>query len=72
MMCCLQIGEVMGKITTSAYRDALPVTVAGALRNVIAHNYLGVSTDIMVDTLEFNIPVLRQQITALLSSFSAS
>jgi uncharacterized protein with HEPN domain len=47
MMCCLQIGETMGKITTTQYRDALPVALATALRNVIAHSYLGISAEVI-------------------------
>lgn len=68
MMCCLQIGETMGKITTSAYRSELPVALATALRNVIAHNYLGISPQVMIDTLEINIPELREKIRAMITA----
>ncbi|SEH07548.1 HepT-like ribonuclease domain-containing protein [Candidatus Venteria ishoeyi] len=62
MMCCLQIGETMGKITTPSYCEVLPVSLATALRNMIAHDYLGVSPEIIIDTLEINIPELKEKI----------
>jgi uncharacterized protein with HEPN domain len=65
MMCCLQIGEALGKIDSSSYKDNLPVRMAQYLRNLIAHDYLGISLDRMISTLETSIPELKIKIEKL-------
>ena len=67
MMCFLQIGEVLAKIVTPEYRDRLPVRVAQSLRNLIAHDYLGVAKERMISTIENSIPELKQEVQAILS-----
>jgi uncharacterized protein with HEPN domain len=68
MMCCLQIGETLGKIDTPSYKDDLPVRLAQSLRNLIAHDYLGISTDRMISTLEKSIPELKSKVEELVGN----
>jgi uncharacterized protein with HEPN domain len=68
MMCCLQIGEVMGKISNPSCRDLLPISLASALRNMIAHDYLGISPDRIAETLEISIPELKSKIEFILGT----
>jgi uncharacterized protein with HEPN domain len=65
MMCCLQIGEVMGKIRAPEYKDNLPVRLAQSLRNLIAHDYLGISPERMIEIIEISIPELKRKIEKL-------
>lgn len=67
MMCFLQIGEVMAKIVTPEYRERLPIRVAQSLRNLIAHDYLGVAKDRMIVTIENSIPELKRDVQSILS-----
>ncbi len=66
MMCCMQIGEAMGKLENEKLQESLPVRLSYALRNVIAHDYLGVSTDRIADTIKNSIPELKNLISKLI------
>jgi uncharacterized protein with HEPN domain len=66
MMCCLQLGETLNKLETPSLREKLPVSLAYAMRNLIAHDYLGINPDVIVATVENDIPDLRIQIKSIL------
>lgn len=66
MMCCLQIGETLNKLETPELREQLPVTLAYAMRNIIAHDYLGINPEVIVSTVENDIPLMRGQIEVIL------
>lgn len=70
MMCCLQLGETLNKLETPSLREQLPVSLAYAMRNVIAHDYLGINTDIIVATVENDIPGMRRQIESILDTMN--
>lgn len=65
MMCLLQIGETMGKLQDKNTVAALPIALASGLRNVIAHDYMGLSPRRIVDTLTISIPELKQSLQKL-------
>ena len=67
MMCFLQIGEVIAKIVTPEFRDRLPVRVAQSLRNLIAHDYLGVAKERMITTIDNSIPELKLEVQRILA-----
>lgn len=62
MMCCLQIGETLNRIQDAGIRETLPVNLAYGLRNIIAHNYLGLNPEIVAMTIEKDIPELKKAI----------
>src|ERR1035437_10373118 len=66
MMCCLQLGETLNKLEKSSLREKLPVSLAYAMRNIIAHDYLGINPDVIVATVENDIPNLRSQVESIL------
>ncbi len=66
MMCCLQLGETLNKLESSILREQLPVSLAYAMRNIIAHDYLGINPDVIVATVENDIPKMRSQIESIL------
>ncbi len=70
MMCCLQLGETLNKLESPSMRDKLPVSLAYAMRNIIAHDYLGINSDVIVATVENDIPDLYRQIGSLLEELS--
>jgi uncharacterized protein with HEPN domain len=65
MMCCLQIGETLGKLQSPEIRALLPVELAYGLRNIIAHDYLGINDTVIVDTLTADLPRLRRAIQSI-------
>lgn len=66
MMCCLQLGETLNKLESPSLRDQLPISLAYAMRNIIAHDYLGINSDVIVATVENDIPDLYRQIRSIL------
>jgi uncharacterized protein with HEPN domain len=67
MMCLLQIGESLSKIKEKEAAAKLPVGLAYKMRNVIAHNYLGVNLDMIKSTINNDIPELKKIISGLLA-----
>jgi uncharacterized protein with HEPN domain len=66
MMCCLQLGETLNKLENISLREQLPVSLAYAMRNIIAHDYLGINPDVIVATVDNDIPGLRSRIESIL------
>lgn len=66
MMCCLQIGETLNRIQDPVVRENLPVALAYGLRNIIAHNYLGINPEVIAITIEKDIPDLQVAINKML------
>ena len=66
MMCCQQLGEALNKIEDGGYRGQLPVALACGLRNVIAHDYFGVSLERVGNTIKNSLPELKVKIHALM------
>jgi len=66
LMCISQIGEIISKLEADEIVQRLPVKEANAMRNVIIHNYEGVSLRIMKQTLETSLPELEKTIQAIL------
>jgi uncharacterized protein with HEPN domain len=68
MMCLMQIGESLSKIKEEKFKDILPVNFAYRMRNIIAHDYLGVNLNIINETLKNDIPQLKKIILELIES----
>ena len=66
MMCCLQLGETLNKLENILIRQQLPVSLAYSMRNIIAHDYLGINPDIIISTIKNDIPGLHAQIEGIL------
>jgi uncharacterized protein with HEPN domain len=66
MMCCLQLGETLNKLENSSLREQLPVSLAYSMRNIIAHDYLGINPEVIAATVENDIPNLRNLVEAIL------
>jgi uncharacterized protein with HEPN domain len=66
MMCLLQIGEILGKIETPAYKKKLPVKSSVGLRNLIAHDYEGIDLSLSQRILEEDIPALKEVIEEIM------
>ncbi len=67
MMCLLQIGESLSKIKEHEAADKLPVGLAYKMRNVIAHDYLGVNLEMIKATINNDIPNLKIILNELLA-----
>ena len=72
MMCCLQLGETLNKLEIAVLREKLPVSLAYAMRNIIAHDYLGINPEVIVATDENDIPDMRCRIELILSELHDS
>jgi len=68
MMCCMQIGENLNKIENKLWADKLPVSMAYGMRNVIAHDYIGISLARVAVTIEKSIFELKDIINALIKT----
>lgn len=68
MMCLVQIGESLSKIKEKEAADKLPVSLAYKMRNVIAHDYLGVNLEMIKSTINKDIPELKKLAHELLES----
>lgn len=67
MMCLLQIGKSLSKIKEKEAADKLPVGLAYKMRNVIAHDYLGVNLEMIKATINNDIPDLKIILDELLA-----
>ena len=66
MMCCQQIGEILNKIENSAVAAKLPVQLAYRMRNIIAHDYLGIDIKQIALTIQNDLPELKIILNSLL------
>ncbi len=66
LMCLQQIGESLGKIEDSKMKIELEGKEASLMRNIIAHDYMGIKVSIVVKTLEISIPKLQSKIQIIL------
>lgn len=67
LMCLQQIGETLGKIKKPLWQALLETHQANAMRNVIAHNYLGIDPRIVLSTLDLKIPQPKGKIDTILA-----
>lgn len=65
MMCLMQTGETLNKIESQLMREKLPIDLAYKMRNIIAHDYIGVNKKIIAQTIELDIPVLYKTLKEL-------
>ncbi len=68
MMCLMQIGESLSKIKDERLKNLLPVNFAYRMRNIIAHDYLGINLNIIKETLKNDIPQLKKIIIELIET----
>lgn len=64
----LHIGEQVNRIseqTKQAYSQ-IPWHTIKAFRNIVAHNYVGIDKLIVFDTIQQQLPVLKQEIESLI------
>lgn len=71
MMCLMQIGGSLGKIKDPCLKNILPVELAYKMRNIIAHDYIGINIKVIMSTLNNDIPSLRKQIEDILEGDSS-
>lgn len=65
------IGEAAGRISEGLQDDypELPWMEMRAIRNKIVHDYLEINTDIIWDTVQNDLPALKDQIKSLLREY---
>ena len=68
LMCLQQIGDMLNKIEKPEYIEILPIRQAYGFRNVLAHNYGSVNMTVVKDTIEKNIPELKNLIQNILEN----
>ena len=61
-MCILQIGELVGNLSDEFKSDNnnIPWRESKAMRNIAAHNYGEIDTDILWETAIYDIPELKE------------
>ena len=61
-MCILQIGELVGNLSDEFKSDNnnIPWREIKAMRNIAAHNYGEIDTDILWETAIYDIPELKE------------
>ena len=67
LMCLQQIGESLGKLEDTKMKSQLEGKEANLMRNIIAHDYMGIKVSIVVKTLEISIPKLKSKIHSILT-----
>ncbi len=67
LMCLMQIGESLIKIKEKEITDKFPVDLAYRMRNIIAHDYLGIDLEIISDTIQHDLQKIKTTISDLLS-----
>ena len=66
LMCLQQIGENLGRLENPDWKLELEGKEASLMRNIIAHDYMGVKLSLVQKTIEVNIPLLRSKINQLI------
>jgi uncharacterized protein with HEPN domain len=61
LMCCQQIGETLSKLENNSLKERLPVQAAYSMRNIIAHDYLGINSKIVAKIISDDIPELQSK-----------
>jgi len=56
----------LNKINDKGIQEDLPIELAYKMRNIIAHNYIGVNKKVIAQTLQEDIPGLREKISRML------
>ncbi len=62
LMCCQQIGETLFKLQDDTIKNGLPIQSAYGMRNIIAHDYLGINSKIVAKIISDDIPELKSKI----------
>ncbi len=70
MMCLMQIGESLGKIADLHLKELLPSELAYKMRNIIAHDYIGINIKVIISTVNNDLPLLKRQIESILKDES--
>ena len=70
LMCLQQIGESLGKLEDTKMKSQLEGKEANLMRNIIAHDYMGIKVSIVVGPLEISIPKLKSNIHLILKKES--
>ena len=68
MMCLMQTGETLNRIGNNELRASLPVSLAYGFRNIIAHDYLGINSNVVISTVENDLPALKKTIKRLIQN----
>lgn len=69
-LCILQIGELAGKLTDhfkEQYND-IPWQQIKAVRNIVAHSYGSIDSEIIWEIMNDDIPVLKEYCMRILNS----
>jgi len=66
MMCIVQIGEIVSRITEPYIIEKLPVTKIVGLRNRIVHGYEIFDRRMIIDVIKIHIPELKNLILEIL------
>ena len=66
MMCIIQIGEVVNKISDEKIKEKMPTAKITGLRNRIVHGYEEVDKTIITEVLKSHIPQLEITIMHLI------
>ena len=72
-LCVLQIGELTTKLTQE-FKDShreIPWTQMKAMRNIVAHSYGSIDTEILWETIENDIPSLKEYCLRVLEQFES-
>lgn len=69
-MCILQIGELVGNLTDDFKMkyNSMPWREIKAMRNIAAHNYGEIDTDILWETAIYDVPSLKVYCSDILKS----
>lgn len=68
LMCCMQIGETLSKLESDDLKSSLPVKFAYSMRNIIAHDYLGINSKIIETTINCDLSELKANLSLILGS----
>lgn len=68
MMCLLQIGELVNRITDEELQNSLESRKIVAFRNIVAHEYDALDVNRTIDIIRTKIPEMRKEIMSILSS----
>lgn len=69
-LCILQIGELVGKLTDEfrETHDTIPWRKIKAMRNIVAHSYGSVDSEITWEIIKEDIPELKGYCTAVIQN----
>ncbi len=70
MMCIIQIGETVNKITDPTIIEKIPSAKIIGLKNRIVHGYETFDRRIITDVIKLHLPELKMIITELLKDYT--